>query len=382
MPEAAEADGIQQAGEGSGGRSPEPADKVDATAAAEGRTPDSQSESDTDKDALDVLPLRFIPLETKALQRARLIKNMQLDGVIEVFRDQSTGSGQLRPDQLPRFFNWQEAATYPDLRTIRRLAPLNSYDVYSLRIELRRLDIPVNDVNELRLSKDTAAELTQYMKIFTEPLIQQVYGGSNTEISDFSQLIAMFQRPNKEEALRNLRKIAEKLKIELIEVPQFIEDYGDVFLSLAYFKDHLDRLVPKISTFLDSAVELQQNFQLRHDRRFMDSCRYMEEHLTNIVASITGRFESFNRHTHEMWQNITAESFRKVRTLITGHHTTVGGVLCGLSVKMRSWERKFGNVQDGRAVLSRAEFLMGEMRQGMEKIARIEASAPKMADLN
>ncbi len=339
-------------------------------------------DGDSWKDALDVLPLRIIPLQTKALRRARLIKNMQLDGVVEIFRSEGTGSGQLLPDQLPGFFHWDNPSDHPDLRAIRRLASLNSYDVYSLRIELRRLGITINDVAELRLSKTTTAELTRYMKVFTEPLIQQVYGGANTDVSDFSQLIAMFQRPNKEEALRNLRKIAEKLQIELIEVPQFIEDYGDVFLSLAYFKDHLDRLVPKISGFLENTVELQQNFQLRNDRRFMDSCGYMQQHLNNIVASITGRFESFNRHTSEMWCNITADSFRKVRNLITGHHTTVGGVLCGLSVKIRSWEQRFGAVRDGRAVLSRAEFIMGEMRQGIEKIERIEASAPKIADLN
>ena len=334
------------------------------------------------RDAIDQLPLAMIPVQTKSLQRARLIKNMQLDGVVEIFSGESTGSGQLKPDQLVQYFNWPEKGSHPDLQTIRRLAALNSYDVYSLRIELRRLGIPVSEVGALHLSDAKAQELTQYMKSFTEPLMRQVYGGSDSQIQDFGELIAMFERPNKAEALRNLRKIAEKLQIELLDVPRFLEDYGDVFLSLAYFKEHLDDLVPRISAFLDGAQAMQSNFQLRNDPRFMSSCAFLEERLSAIITSITGRFESFNQHTAHMWHNITAESFRKVRDLITAHHTTVGGVLCGLSVKMRHWDQRFGKLKGEGAILSRSEFITSEMRQGIERIQQIEASAPKIADLN
>ena len=68
-----------------------------------------------------------------------------------------------------------------------------------------------------------------------------------------------------------------------------------------------------------------------------------------------------------------------MRALITGHHTSVGGVLCGLTVKMGGWTQKFGRGTGGR-VHSRADFIMSSMRQGMEKIVQIEASAPKTAD--
>jgi hypothetical protein len=334
------------------------------------------------RDAIDQLPLAIIPLETRSLRRARLIKNMQLDGVVEVFSGEGIGSGQLAPDQLAQHFHWKDKTNHPDLQTIRRLAALNSYDVYSLRIELRRLGISISDLGALHLSEEKAQELTHYMKTFTEPLMRQVYGGANSEVQDFDELIAMFERPNKAEALRNLRKIAERLQIELIEVPRFLEDYGDVFLSLAYFKEHLDNLVPRISAFLDGAKGMQSNFQLRNDPRFMSSCAYLDERLSAIITSITGRFESFNQHTAHMWHNITAESFRKVRDLITAHHTTVGGVLCGLSVKMRHWDQRFGKLKGDGAILSRAEFITSEMRQGIEKIQRIEESAPKIADLN
>ena len=333
-------------------------------------------------DAIDKLPLSIVPLETKTLSAARLVKNIQLDGVVELFNEESTGSGQLRPDQLTSFFNWSETEEHADLRLIRRLSLLNSYDVFSLRIELRRVQIQVNDVSALRLSDSKSRELARYMKTFTEPLIRQVYGGGGQEITDFDELIAMFERPNREEALRNLRMIADRLNIELIEVPRFLEEYGDVFLSLAYYKEHLDELVPQITAFIDTIGILRQTYQLRTDTRFQQSAHYLEERLNAIIASITGRFESFNQHTSHMWANITAESFRKVRTLITGHHTTVGGVLCGLTVKMRRWQERFSHLAEEAAVLSKADFIVSEMRQGMEKVQRIEDSAPKIADLN
>ena len=56
------------------------------------------------------------------------------------------------------------------------------------------------------------------------------------------------------------------------------------------------------------------------------------------------------------------------------------GVLCGLAVKMSLWELRFSQ---GRGSLTqRAEFIMTEMRHGVDTIDRIEKSAPTLAALN
>lgn len=339
-------------------------------------------EDENDIDSLHALPLSVIPLKTASLRRARLIKNIQLNGVVEIFSGDEVGSGQIEPAQLSKHYGWPEKPPHPDLVTVTRLAFLNSYDVYSLRIEMRRLNIPVNDIQALKLSEDKSRELASYMRSFTEPLIRQVYGatGDGDDVQNFDELVGMFKSPNRDEALKNLRLIAQKLRINLTEVPQFLEDYGDVFLSLAYFREQLDRLVPKIGEFLEIAKILQSNFQVRNDPRYMNSVQYMDQRLNSVVTSITGRFESFNQHTQDMWKDINADSFDRVRRLITSHHTTVGGVLCGLSVKMRLWDAKFGRKPPDSHAQSRAEFIMGEMRQGIDKIERIEQSAPKIKD--
>ena len=68
----------------------------------------------------------------------------------------------------------------------------------------------------------------------------------------------MFSQPNKEEALRNLGMMAKKLHIKMEDVPAFLEDYGDTFLSPAYFKEALDTIVPVITNFTESPNEQKQ----------------------------------------------------------------------------------------------------------------------------
>ena len=331
------------------------------------------------RDSLRILPLSLVPLETSHLRSACMIKNVYLESVVEFFRDDSAGSGQLPPADLPEFLGWPPDEVHPDLTKLLALARLNSFDVYSLRIELRRLGIPVNDYSQLCLSEHKSRELAGYMKGFTGPLIQQVFGQANPDIQEFDQLVAMFRSPNRDEALRNLKLLADKLQIDLMEVPRFLEDYGDTFLSLAYFKQCLDDVVPKVMEFLEAIEPLKKNHQLQHTHGFLQTCGYVDSKLNAIITSITGRFESFDQHSNDMWSDISAESFRNVRRMITEHHSTVGGVLCGLSVKMDAWEERFGELPQDAALIRKAEFVMGDMRQGLEKIEAVEASAPQVA---
>ena len=335
------------------------------------------SEYDRDKDCLYILPLSIIPLETPGLKRARLVKDARLESAVEVFHGPDTGSGRwYDPNQLAQVFDWPQNRVHPDLTIIKALIGLHSYDVFSLRIELRRLNIRVNDHSELRLSEEKSRELTKYMTDFTRPLIQQIYGNTNTKIADVNDLIVMFSKPNKEEARKNLRLMAEKLGVRMEEVPTFLEDYGDIFLSFAYFKEELDKIIPSIKDLIIVLRELKSNHQWRQEKHFLSTCDNMEKSFTDIVSSITERFENFDQHSQNLWDNITAESFRRVKDLITGHHTTVGGVLCGLKVKMDAWNERFGRGQGGP--IQRSDFIMGELKEGIDIITRLENEAPKI----
>lgn len=335
----------------------------------------------SDRDSLHILPLYILPLETSALKRARLIKNVRLKGVIEPFTDEQTGSGQIEVENLATEFGWPEDEPHPDLVMLRKLAQARSYDVYSLRLTLRELDIPVNNYDELKLSEEKAGELSEYMTAFTRPMIMQIFGGDDVSIQSFEDVIALFRDPDITKARQKLQTMADKLGVKLQDVPKFLEDYGDIFLSLSYYRQCLDAIEPAISGMIGSFDDLRANWQLKNDQSLMQSCDLMEAKVNEMLAAITGRFENFDRSTGNMWDNITAERFRQVEKLIKDYHTTIGGVLCALSVKMDASDRLFPD-KDLGGLVKRAEFIMSDIKPGIDTIQKIEDSAPMLAALN
>ncbi len=344
------------------------------TSGAGGEAADTRAVSDEEaRDSLHILPLSIIPLQTPGLQRSRMIKNVRLEAVVEMFNDKTAGSGQIKVMALPGCFESYKTEVEQDTEKLLRLSLANSFDVYSLRIELRRLKIDVNNHAELTLSNSKKAELTQYMKSFTHPLIKHVYGSENQNIGDVSDIIRMFASPNREEAVKNLKMMAEKLKVDLTEIPTFLEEYGDIFLSLAYFRSCIDGIVPETQRFVDWMNEVRKSSEVARDKRQVKTIDQVGADLTDITTSITGRFENFDRRSKDFWTDINAETFRSIRQLITAHHVTIGGVLCGLAVKMGLWKTRFA--RGGGGPNKRLEFVKSEILPGLSHIKQLEDSA-------
>jgi hypothetical protein len=326
---------------------------------------------DTDMDSLFILPLSIIPLETPQLRSTRLVKNVRLRGVVEIFRDVQSGSGQVDVEALPAMLGWPTDQVHPDLAILRRLVLLPSYDIYSLRISLRAHKIPLNDYSALRLSPEKAEQLTHYMFLFTRPLLHLIYGEDSVQVQSYDDLLKLFRDPDIARARERLEKLADSLKVPIMEVPRFIEDYGDTFMSLSYFRHCLDRLEPYFSACLDALRPIRKHFQLMQDSNLMKTCAVVEESINSVSASISGRLESFEKRTQQMWQNITKEEFHAVKTLIEKYHVTIGGALCGLTVKMNAFARMFPHERAGGPV-KRADFMVTEMMQGIDMIRDIE----------
>ena len=339
----------------------------------------SEQKRNSDLDSLHILPLSIIPVSTPALAQTRMIKNMHLESVVEFFSDSKTGSGQFETNDLIAEFDWSLEPPHPDLILLRKLALLPSYDVYSLRILLRENGIAVNSVDALKLSDAKTNELSDYMKAFTRPLIMEIYGG-DVAIQDFDDILLLFRDPEVKKAREKLRSMAEKLEVRIDEIPSFFEDYGDVFLSLAYYRQCLDQIVPLVGTFFDSMIEIRGNLQLNSDANLMHTINMMQTTINELMVSVTGRFENFDRSSENLWDNITAERFHKIEELIKSYHTTIGGVLCALSIKMEAWATRFPDKDTGGPV-KRSEFIMNGMQQGMNTIQRLEDSAPMLSEL-
>lgn len=228
--------------------------------------PDDRDE-DTARDSLHILPMTILPLETPGLRRARLIKNVRLQTVVELFNDVHAGSGQVMPSQLPLHFGNRSPELDRDLLMIGQIAQAASFDVYSLRIELRRLKIAVDEHAALRLSQRRKDQLTRYMRVFTRPLIESVYGSDDVQVQNVEDLIRLFAEPDLAEVRRRLTMMADRLDIAMADIPAFLEEYGDIFLSLAYFKQCLDEIVPDVQAFLAWMDAVRGFSEVRRDAR-------------------------------------------------------------------------------------------------------------------
>lgn len=338
-------------------------------------TEEAKPPQDDPRDSLHMLPLSMIPIDTPVLRRALLVKNNRLETAVEMFSGGESGSGHIYPADLKDSFPEVDQDTLDsDIKKIRKLALMPSFDVYSCRISMRSFGIEVNNQEDLRLSDEKNLELADRMKEFTRPLIMQVFGAEIGGTDSASDLIGLLRNPDKAEAMRRLNRLAEELKINVTEIPNFIEDYGDIFLSLAYFRNRLDHVVPIIDNFLAWLDELRETWMIRNDRPKDKLLTAVNADLSDISGSITGRFESFDRKTKDFWDDISAERFREVRRLITDHHVTVGGVLCGLTLKMDHWNKRFTKKNPG-GPQARLEFIMGEILPGLDQIKRLEQRA-------
>lgn len=165
------------------------------------------------------MPMSIIPFENRSMARARLIKNARLHSMIELFKDEDAGSGQMTVDAAARQLREEMNAPPSDITMLRKLSRLPSYDVYSLRVSLREQNIPVNNIEALKLSPEKSKELGGYMKDFTFPLIREIYGSGDVDIKDFEDLLNLFRNPDVKMAREKLDMMAKRLDIDLMELP-------------------------------------------------------------------------------------------------------------------------------------------------------------------
>lgn len=334
---------------------------------------------DSDIDSLFILPLRIIPFKTEALARSRLVKNSHLAGVLELFAERETGSGQVEVRDLPQHFGWREGASHPDLAILYTLAPLPSFDVYSLRRSLRERGIAVNNYNDLKLSDEKNKQLTGYMSRFTMPLIKEIYGEDGKGIARFEDLVGLFKDPDVKKALARLKQMADKLQITIDQIPLFLENYGDIFMSLSYYNQCLDRLTPLLEAFIYAIQDMRKSMQVRNDRPLMAELDKVEKLITGLINFLKRTFQDFGTMSQDMWNNLTAAKFEQVKAYIEETQIKVGSVLCGLTVKMNAWVIRFPNPKSGGPG-AKGEFIMTDMRQGLNEIvavARGQAWAPQ-----
>jgi hypothetical protein len=335
--------------------------------------------ADEDRDSLHTLPISILPIKTQVFRRARMVKNWRLESTIEFFAGVGCGRGQIDVTGIAKFLALEQSPPHPDVKLLQTVAELPSFDVYSLRILLRAKGISLADSSALMLSPGKIASLSSYMAKFTRPLIAEIFG-RDTAGTQFTDIVGLFRAENAGAVRERLAKMSNRLGISVDRIPKFLEDYGDIFMSLSYYRQCLDDLLPQVENLMDGIAMVRASHQQLRDRSLMLAVGTIEATVNGMLSNVTGKVESFERSTNDMWKDLTAERYRRIEALISSYHTSIGAALCALSVKLAAWTEQFPDQTGG--VGRRAAFIMSHMRQGVERLQVSDKDAPMLAALN
>lgn len=324
----------------------------------------------TDMDSIDTLSLSMMPLSSNTLKGARLIKNSRMETAVELHNDPISGSLQIQPEDIADAF----AGCEEDQAIIRKLAGLHSYDVYSLRTSLKKLGIESSDPTALELSGEMKESLNEYTAAFTRPLIEKIFGAGRVDIADGEGLQKIFRDPDIARVRENLKIMTQSTGIPLADIPKFLEEYSDVFLSVAYYRSSFESVAGEIERFLFWTHELKGLRDVSSSPQTMASCRKVEDALKFLSTSIRERLARFQTGFESFWTDINRESFVRLRAQIEENHSSMGAVLCGLLVKMRCWAKEFPDNSVGGPA-KKAKFVMTELEPGIEKLKLMETEA-------
>ena len=321
-------------------------------------------------DALHAMPLVLVPLETTALTHLKLVKNYHLESVVEVYTVRRTRSAQVNIENLPHYFGWPENTNNQDLAILRRVGALPAFDIFSLRRLLREMGMDIDKHEPLKLAVEMADQRAGQMLVFTRPLIAQVFGDENIVINTTRDLMALFEDADSAKVLKHLQRIAAELGIRVEAVPNYLENYGDMLMSLAFFRESLDELAPIVDEFLGTMNTVRDNQILAMDDDLMNICNEVENDVNELTAAIAGRFKMLDRMSGEIGAGGGTKKFREIEKMIGGLHSFIGGVLCGLTVKMTVWDRMFPDRED-TSPAQLADFIKYHMKQSLETMQEV-----------
>ncbi len=325
-----------------------------------------------DKDAIDRLPLANIPLASSALKGAKLIKNARMETSVEIHSDPLSGSLQVSPDAVKDFMK----TSARDQAIINSLAGLHSFDVYSLRSSLKKLGVEVENTDALELSDDMKEGLSIYSMEFIQPLVEKIFGQGYEGVHSVEGLQKIFKDPDIAKARQNLKIMAEKTGIPLAEIPTFLEEYSDVFLSVAYYRYGFESVVPDVDRFLFWVQDLRARRDTSASPKAATQCKEVEEMIRFLSNSIRERLAQFQYVFETFWKDINVATFHQMRQQIEENHASMGSVLCGLIVKMHLWKKEFPDNNVG-GPSTRLKFVMTELEPGLDKLKALEIEARK-----
>jgi hypothetical protein len=332
-----------------------------------------------DNDSLYMLPLRYLPLETGMLRRCKLVKTFSLSTAVEMFRVSTHGRGFFLIEDLLEggtgdMFGWQhEFKDHPDYALLELLGQLHSYDIYNLRIKFRQHNIASEGNEYLKLSEEMKSELHVYMRQFTLPLVQTLFGEGVADKHSDGDIVKLFREPAGGDAEKNIGMMAEKLRINRTELPDFLDEFSDIYMAISYYKHYADRLGVMNSIFMSELDEIKHTLKWKGDPQIENYCSKTKEVLKSLFLEVFQRLDMFERETRNFWDDLNASRFRDVMWLVKDSQEMIAGVLCGLGTKLSGWRERYPTPEHGSAV-KRFETLRYEFCPGLPALLELAAA--------
>ncbi|WP_193185365.1 hypothetical protein [Nisaea sediminum] len=328
-----------------------------------------------DRDSINTFACAALPVRSRGLLRLRLIKNVRLETRVEAFRGTGTGSGQFGIEELPNYVDPGEDLTRHDIPMLKQAAGLPAFDCYSLRRAVRTSGLDVEATDVLSLSDEKKRELAGHMRNLTRPLVRHVFGDSDMDITDPRSLRDIMAMANKDRARERLQQLSAMLETDLDALPELLEDYGDAFLSLGYYRSYLNLIIPRIKELHGWIEEAGARGSFRQGDQAMKRLKQVSAAIDMITNSVVERFRAFDKQAIFDWEHLTLEEFRTARDLILAHQASLAEVLCGLTVKVYEWRTRFAKPNVG--IQQRVDFVQSDLYPGLDHLLKVESSAPK-----
>jgi hypothetical protein len=320
-----------------------------------------------DQDSIHTMAVLALPINDPGLRRTRLVKNVRMETRIEMFSGQGVGSGQIAIEEIPDYFTG-DASLRADMSLLTNLSTLPSFDCYTLRRGLRQQGINIEQDSVFKLSDAKIQELFPLMRRITRTLIKNLYGDADLDVSDTQTLLDLVQNPDRDKVRDRLDRMATTLGVSIARLPTYLEDFGELYLSLSYFEGYFVEHVPKVDQLILWAQDVAQSSHLRNDPTAQKTFTDVERRIRYIKENLETRFKNFSEVTRVDWDLLDVAMFQKVQRSILAEQIYLATGLCGLAVKIYEWERVFPNA--GGSPDRVLEFVGSELRPGLDNLVR------------
>ena len=112
----------------------------------------------------------------------------------------------------------------------------------------------------------------------------------------------------------------------------------------------------------------------------MSALDMIENTINGTLANVTGKIESFERSTNDMWRDLNGDQFKKIEIPSVSLSYFHRRRACAPQRQDDAWTKQFPTSGGGTG--RRAAFIMSDIRQGIEYLQGQEDDAPMLAALN